>query len=350
MPITPEFLSDLESNMQVISEDAYTAALQNIWWREVAKEMQTKSKKERLIWLLNTAQIERPNASKGGGQAIFEELVTQTTEYEVENAIAGLKIKKERFEDLDGGGLDLAAQWAADVGAEAALWPQQQVADAIKANPVTYDGKTFFSAIADPHFVNPFNEGAGSFANHFTGAAAGDYPGALPIHAGAGGVTADVALENLEKAIAYIATIPMPNGKTPRRLKVRGILHPPAMAGRVAQITDAKFIAQAATGGAGSGDVEAVIRRLGLATPIQAEELAAAFDGSNTDYYLLAEQIQTSRLGAFTYVNREPFSAVYHGEMTDAQLARIRELQWTTEGRNIVGAGHPYLLFKCSAT
>ena len=62
---------------------------------------------------------------------------------------------------------------------------------------------------------------------------------------------------------------------------------------------------------------------------------------------MLVEEITTNELGAFVYVDREPFSMIFHGPQTSAELARLRKLQWLTEGRNVVGAGHPYLMFEC---
>lgn len=345
--ITPEFLFDLESNMRTISEQEYNRLTDELWWDKVAKVTDSSSKKERINWLLSTAKIERPNASKGGGQQIFEDIVATTVEYENENAVGGLELKKEELEDHDANGVDLATHWASQMGSLAAYWPQKVIADAIRTNPVTYDGLSFFSAIGSPHPVNPFNTGAGSFANHFTGAASGSYPGALPVDIS---VTVDVAIQNINKALAYVAGIPMPNGEDPRFLKLAGILHPPNLTARMQQITQAQFIAQAAASGGGSADVGAVIKNFGLGTPMEAPELGAAFGGSDTDYYLLVKTITSSELGAFTYVNREPFGITFHGEMTDAEFARIRKFQWTTEGRNTVGAGHPYLMFKCSAT
>src|SRR5690606_30192033 len=102
-----------------------------------------------------TAQIERPNASHGGGQAIYEDLVSLYTELEAENAVAGLTLKKEQMDDLENGivggeAMRLAASWARQTGAHAAYWPQQKIAEAILANMTTYDGKTFF-ALAHPY-------------------------------------------------------------------------------------------------------------------------------------------------------------------------------------------------------
>jgi phage major head subunit gpT-like protein len=337
MQITPSFLFDLESNMRVISSREFQRLTSNLWWNRVAKRMTSGAKKERISWLLDSARIVRTIA--GGGQVPFEDIVALTTEYENLNAAAGLKLKKEQLEDHDGNGIDLAAHWSRQMGAYAAYWPQKMVAEAIRSNPVCYDGQTFFHASAHP--VNPFLSGGPTFGNRFTGAASGIYPGALPI----GGATTLV-----QKAIAYIASIKMPNGEDPRHLRVVGIMVPPALTARAQQITNAKYIAQAAASGGGSGDIEAIVRNWGLGQPIEAPELGSAFGGSDDSWYLLAQEITSDELGAFVYVDREPFSIVYHGPMTDAELARKREFQWTTEGRNVVGPGHPYLLFKADAT
>lgn len=345
--LTPQFLFDLESNMRVISAAEYQRLTSMIWWDKVAKPMDSKSKKERINWLLDTAKIERPNASKGGGQAIFEDLVMNTVEYENENAVAGLELKKENIEDLDGNGVQLASEWSRMVGAQAAYWPQKILAEAIRDNGTTYDNLPFFSPIGSPHPVNPFNTGAGTFANDLTGGAVGIYPGAVPID---NSVTLDVALDNLNDVKAFIASIVMPNGEDPRFLIVNAILHPPALTARVQQLTQAQFIAQAASTGGGSADVKAVITNQGFGTPIEAPELGSAFGGSDTTYYVLAQQITSDELGAFVYLDREPFSILFHGPMTDAQLARMRVMQWTIEGRNTVQPGHPYLMFRCQGT
>lgn len=341
--ITPEFTFDLESNMRIITAREYERLLSQLWWQRVTRMMTSSSKKERINWLLDTAKIKR--TGKKGGNIEFEDIVAVTYEATNLNAAAGLKMNKNQLEDLDGGGIQAAAHWSRQMGAYAAYWPQKMVAKEIRENNKTYDGKNFF---ATDHVVNPFNKGAGVYANLFTGAASGSYPGALPID---DSVTIDVAVKNLARALAYIATIPMPNGEDPRFLRVADIIGPPRMTARLQQITNAKFIAQAATGGsAGSADVEAVIRNFGLGQPIEAPELAAAFGGSDTSYYLVMSEITSSELGAMLYVNREPFTVIYHGPQTDAQLARIREFQWTTEGRNVVQPGHPYMLFRGDQT
>jgi hypothetical protein len=340
--ITPAFLYDLETNMKLVSAQEYQRLNDNLWWTQIAKTVTSGSKKERVSWLLDTARIQ--STGKGGGNLEFEDVVSQTTEYEHENAAAGLKIKKEQLEDLDGNGVEIASHWSRQIGAYAAYWPQKMLAKAILANPTAYDNKAFFAV---DHPVNPFNPSAGTYANLFTGASSGIYPGALKIDTS---VTVDVAIQNLAKIIAYVASLKMPNGEDPRFLVLDKLFIPPNLAARAQQITNAKFIAQAAGSAAGSADIEAVIRNFGMGQPIVCPELQSAFGGSDTDFYVGMREMTSNPLGAFVYSNREPFSVVYHGPMTDAQLARIREFQWMTEGRNTVMAGHPYLLFKVAGS
>jgi hypothetical protein len=339
--LTPSFLFDLESNMKLIQAREYQRLVSNLWWNKLAKLMPSQAKKERITWLLDTAKIER----RADGQAVFEDIVSQTTEYENESAVGGLEVTKPQIEDLDGNGVQLATHWSRQIGAYAAYWPQKMVAQAILANPVTYDALPFFD-LAHPY--NPFKTSLGTYANRLTGAVDGIYPGACPIHAGS--TTVEEAIANIAKALAYAAAYKMPNGEDPRFMRLRYIFHPPALTSRVTQITSAKFIAQVAGGGAGSGDVEAMIRKFGFGEPVECPELGSAFGGSDTSYYLGMEEITSDELGAFAYVDREAFNVTFHGPQTSAELARMRKLQWLTNGRNTVGPGHPYLLIRGEAT
>lgn len=338
--ITPTFLHYLESRMQTITTNEYQRLLDEPWWRRVAKEKTSVTARERFIWLLETAKIK----SLEPGSMQFEDLVSQYTEFVNEFAGAGMKLKREQLEDVFNGvpggeALQLASAWSRQVAVQAVYWPQQQVAAAIKNGETgtTYDGKPFF---AEDHHVNGVDASDGSFANLLNASSLGSL---APIDES---VTLDEAAENLGRVFAYMATIKMPNGRDPRKLRPVAIMHPPAMATRVSQLLGADTIAQAASSGGGGADFRPVLRKWGLAPPIQADELGAAFGGSDVDYYVIAAGVDRSELGALVYVNREPFNVIYHGPMTDAQLARMREFQWLTAGRNVVGYGHPYLLFK----
>ncbi len=342
--LTPTLLLGLEDRMNIEIEREYARLTTNLWWQDVAKTRPSTGKKEVITWLLSTAQIRDLGSS--AGNLSFDDLVATYTEVENKFAGAGLRLSKAQLEDTDGGGLDLAAQWSSDVGAYMAYWPQKQVAHALKNGHTAslytgYDGKALF---ATDHPFNPLNTSAGTFQNIFTGASSGSYPGACPID---DGVTADVALANLAKIFAYIATVKMPNGEDPRFLRPTKIICGPRMFPRVVQLTSAKFIAQAASSGGGSADVEKLIAALGYSQPTKADELAG-FE-NDTTFFVVCEQAASSKLGAIIYQEREAFHMDSYGPMNQADLGRKQEFEWHVHGRNAVAAGHPYLVFKCKA-
>jgi hypothetical protein len=188
--------------------------------------------------------------------------------------------------------------------------------------------------------LDPNDAGVGLYSNLFTG---------VRIDAG---VSADVALANLQTVFANIASIKMPNGKDPRGLRPKAIIANPKLFPRAVQLTNAKFIAQAAASGGGGADVEALISALGYGQPICADEFAGY--ESDTTYFVMAQSVTPTKLGGMVYVDREPYSVRYYtgrggGTGTDAILDRADSLEWHASGRNVVGAGHPFVLFKCKA-
>lgn len=352
--LDPSILVTLEDNIRVIQEDEYARLSQNVWWQKITKELPSASRKEFVEWIMTTAQIKR---SGYGGNMVFQELAAQTTMFQNENAGVGIKLDINQFEDLDGKGFDQASKWSRDAAAYAAYWPQLLVAQQMLYGEtgLAYDGKAFF---ANNHPVNPADaENAVTFANIFTGGASGSYPGACPID---DSVTLDVAFVNLAKIIAYIRQIKMPNGQDSRFLRATSLFVPSRMVMRAQQLTGAKFIAQAAASGAGSADVSMLATAWGMAAPQEVVEFGAAqsytlengatVTGSDTTFYIACEEVATSQLGALVYVNREPFSTRFYGELTIAELGRMNQLEYQMKGRNTAGYGHPYLLFKCKAS
>jgi hypothetical protein len=348
MSITPQFLFDLESRMRLVSAESFGSLNAATWWRSVAKEMPSMSARERFCWLLDSAKIEYVQE----GNVEFEEMVMLTTEFEARNAAKGLKLTRNQFEDLDGNGVKLAANWSRQIGALAAYWPQKQVAAAILANGTAYDAKAFF---ASDHPLNPFDTAAGSYANLHKTSGGASGAGACPIDVS---VTLEEAYENLAALFAYIRNIKQPNGEDPRLLRAVQLIVPTALLPRASQLTAASMIAMDSKGGGGgSADgVKAMLSTMGFKPPVEAPELGASFSGgSDTDFYVAVEEIGADDLGALTYVNREPFAVTYYsgssgGNGLDAILSRSRELEWHVQGRNVVGYGHPYLLHKCKSS
>lgn len=344
--LTPTYLVDLETRMQLITENEYArlSEARNLWWKLITRTRTTTARKDIVTWLLSTAQIK--DEGKGGNIA-FDDLVSNYTVIEHGFSGAGLKMMRPDLEDLDGGGVAVAAQWSGDIAAQMLYWPQRQATDVLKLGHTSkyrsYDGLPFF---ATNHPVNPYRPSAGTYANLFTGSPSGSYPGALPIDAS---VPIDTALVNLQKAFAYISGIVMPDGNTPRFLNPVGLLVSPGNVFRAGQLTRAKFIAQStAGGGAAPSDIEGLIADLGYAAPVKANELAQIDNG--TTYFIVCEQLTSSQLGALIYTEREAYRINYYGEVTDAILNRADELEWHCKGRNGMSAGHPYLLFKVKST
>jgi hypothetical protein len=352
--ITPEFLMDLESRMQVVTENEYLRLASNVWWPLVMKKRPTGSRREILAWLISTAMIE--DIGPKGGKLGYDEILSKTMEIETTFAGKGLKLHRAQLEDTDGNGVDLAVKWSGDIGAYMGYWPQKKATYILKnghttTTPATvaYDGLSFFNAA---HFVNAIDATAGTYANIFTGAPAAAsgltpaYPGTCPID---DSVSVDTALTNLSKVVAYIKSIKMPNGEDPRFLRPTQLIVPPRMQQRATQLTNAKFIAQSAGGGsAGSGDVEKVIASFGFTQPTVADELAG-FE-SDTTCFLVCEQMSESQLGGIVYVEREAFSITYYTGQTLPDFRRNQELEWITQGRYGVQVGHPFTIFKLKGT
>lgn len=371
-----------ERRMRAITEVEYTRRLasKNSWWNKVLRTIDIEGKSERVTWLLSTAFIE-PVGPSGSGAISFEDLVTQSVEYPVLRHGKGIKVQRDQVEDLNGTGLNILAEWSQQIGSDMAYYPQRLGAQLILNGNATdgtanaYDGVPFFTDLSNPHLNNPFKSSSGSYANWLHGASSGTYPGALPIDES---VTVDVALQNVGKAISYVASLKMPNGIDPRFLTPAYVMAPPRLAPRLRELTHAKIIAQAAASGGGGADVEALITGWGLGEPVIAQEFAASTtynfqvatanpttgtlstkaataSGSDTDWYLVCQEMSTTQLGGLLHVMRKPFKVTYYsgdsgGTGLDAILDRANELEYHCQGRMSVQYGHPYSIFKISAS
>lgn len=347
--LTPTFLMDLESEMESIHEDEYSRLSENLFWSDLAVVRPSSGRRKLLSWFFKTALIE--DLGVKGGKITFDDLVSKYTEIEARFAGNGLKLTRQQFEDTDGDGVDLAAEWAAQSAAEAAYWPQAKIVDLIQAGEaatsVGYDGVPFFS---QSHPVLPGDPSV-TFANLFTGAAnstpstdPGDasYPGAISLSA-----VDDTAIGQLASMRTYISTIRMPDGKRPRRLRPLDIYAPPQLAPRLVQLTKTTMVAKnAPSGGAGAADVAAFVQHLKFGKVVEVDEFA----NDATSFYVSASAITGSALGALCRVTREPFFTRFYGPMDDVELSRMEEFEWHQKGRDGYGYGHPYLLFKVKAS
>jgi hypothetical protein len=346
------FVIDLETDMQeIVAASAYDGLNEDPWWHLLVKTRTSGSLKDIFFWFVDTFQIR--SEGREGGNKHFEELASMQTEITHEHFGGGIILKNDQLQDQDGRGLDQAAAWSRQAGAQMAYHPQKLATHFLKNGHLSataggyscYDGVPFFSKL---HLINPTKASVGTFANLFSGApvaASGytrAYPGALPIDES---VTVDVALANLLKMFAYIRSIPQPIGSQPRRLKIDKIFVGPTLFPRVVQLTNAKFIAQAsAAAGTAVGDVELLVKSLGYATPVLCEELED-LDGG-TSYFVSIKTTKSDPYGAVIYTEREPFSINWYGMMTERELKSRQELEYHIDGRNSISPGRPELLFK----
>lgn len=344
--VTPEFVMDLESNMRVLTENEYARFQDpmNTWWDLIARVRPSMTKRELVAWFLSTAQI---HDQGGGANYRFHDPVMIETEFTPRTAGAGLRVRREQFEDIDGNGIDggeglqASSLWARDMGAQFGYWPQLKVAELLQEGETAegYDGVPFFDTA---HPLNGQDDSDGVYSNLLVGAG----------YRIDSGVDTDDAMRNLASVYKAIRSIKMPNGKQQRMLRPAGILTGPAMFPHVSQLLNAKFIAAVAGSGAGSMDFSGYTSRMGYGKVTEAPELIdSEYD---TSYYVVVEQIGSSELGALVYLQREAFSIRYYtgrggGNGVDAILDRLDLLEWHASGRNGVGYGHPYLLIKVKA-
>lgn len=337
--ITPQFVTDLETRMRARTENAYATLNVESWWNQITKVEKTESLRDIIYWLISTAQI-RDQGTLGGNMH-FADQTTVKFEYENKFSGEGLRLRRQQLEDIDGMGIQLSASWSADIGQYMAYWPQKLVTHLLKNGHTAalypaYDAKAFF---ASDHPVNPNKVGAGTYSNLLSGAGTYDISTA---------VTVDQALVNLGKVLSAFATVKMPNGEDPRNIRPAFLLCGPTLFPRAVQLTSAKFIAQAATGGAGSSDVDALIRALGYAQPVLVPELAG-FE-SDTTYFVAAKPVAGNDMAGVVYVEREAFKINYYGLLDSDKLGRMDEFEWQCRGRNAVVPGQPFMLWKVKAT
>jgi len=119
-------------------------------------------------------------------------------------------------------------------------------------------------------------------------------------------------------------------------------------------VLDSQFIAANASvsGAGGSLHIAGQLQKLGYGEVLLAPELNV----DPTSFYIVAEQITSSQLGAIVYVDREPVGVQYYTGQgggnagLDVLLGRTNDLEWIARGRATGGYGHPYLLFKVKAS
>jgi hypothetical protein len=337
MTVHQSILASIEAEMQVVAENEYAAVSRRLWAPLVMQVRKTSGRRAILAWLLSTAKIR--DAGEVLGSFVPREAFTTLTEVPIRFATGALQMHEREVNDLNGGdgeGLDIAVEWAEHIAGAIAYHPQEQAARVLKLGHLAgdaggftgYDGLPLFHAA---HPLHPYRPELGTFSNLLV----------APIDVG---VTFDVALGNLGTVYSAIGSIKMPHGESLRGLRPRALLVPPKLFPRAQQLTTAMGLVSAAGAPGMSSE-----NPLGVVAPVLAPELAG-FE-SETTYFVVAEQVSSSSLGGIIYVEREPFRIQYYGGARQSlEQARAAKVEWQVHGRNAIATGHPFMIFKVTAS
>lgn len=318
----PQVIRRVDSNIQVVVSSSWARRDANSWWRRIMKTRPSTTKKELIVWLLETARI-----SEGGdGKFAYDDMVGMHHEIENESFGVALTLSADDIEDalgspVSGNALDFARNWAKHIGSSGAYWPQQQAAILLKHGKKLrcYDGGVFFGE----HPVSPGS--STTFINLFTG-----YP---------------FSPENLAKISAYIKNIKGPDG-APRHLVPR----------IVAAGTELEVDINTALGAEWFISKEALIE--GSATKVVAGSnmvkttynyeppiIAPELDEPGV-WYLFCELVEDEELAGLIFQQRKAFMLSSYAPVSDADLGRMDSFEWHFKGRNAASYGHPFLVFR----
>ena len=354
-------VQDFTTNIQLVQENSYLAKLKNLVYPKFAVTRTTVSQREVLAWLLSTATLRHAGQ---GGMGTFESMAMAKMAMSVGNFDMGVEFRENQFTDLDGQGVSLATKWNADAAAEIAYFPQRETTALLMYGEtgLCYDGKAFF---ATDHPNHPKDATRGTYSNLIT---PGSFSGSPNLSMDPLLSTANERLTAISLIKAHLSKIKTHNGRDFRKLKLGCILHPPQLGPSIVQLQNAKFIAQETTGaGAGSGDVEAVVRYQGLGEPVEMEEIGATaswevrlisatdesetiatVSGSDADYYVIAREEVASEIPAMVWLEREPVAIQFFNRFNAGGLeaAKQRKMWFLGQGRATAAYGLPYHIMK----
>ena len=291
-------------------DTSYEEAAKNAYFESFVGTRQGEGRRDRLEWLLNTAGIDKLDK----GTMVFESLATAAHEIEHADFGKGLQISRNQFEDDE---FSFASDWSAQQGANVMLLPQFLGTTAIKANPVGYDGVTFYNAA---HPINPI-----------VGAAGGTYSNVR--------TTAALTIDNFAAACAQMEAFVNPN-KVSRGLKAKYLRVPPALRKTALEITGAKVISATENVIATNYGVEVIV----------SPELSTASGGLDTTWYVGTDMKgSTAMVKPWIYSLRRDFEFSSYDGIQQVELARMNLLEWHVRGRAALVAGHPFLEIRCTA-
>ncbi len=376
MALDPQMVVNLRTTVEYKVENEFWAAAANLKYQRIVKILPTDTLIQIFAHRIPSALYE--DFGETGGGIRYEDAVIGVQEFRNHFAKAGFQLPEGEFRDYGRKGIQLAAEWGADVGYAGAYWPQRRAVQVLQngqnSSMITengnviklqcYDGQPLFSLNHPYNFKRP---SLGYFSNLAIGAPASTVawnPGFLPLggpfvnaagtwnYSAGADMSRQDGLRNLFKAIAWVRSVKMPDGITPRYLEPTGIIFGPALAEAVSTLTDAQFIAANSTGaGGGAQEIKGMIVRLGLSEPIMFNELIGQPNRNDYNWAFVCEpQIARSQFGAICFGVLEPFNlhmyaATSGSEGINLELAESNMVKWISQGRNMVGPGLPQYIF-----
>jgi len=388
--LDPSVSVDIRTTVEYRAVQEFAEITANLTYDQICQTIPITSGEHVLYHRLNGAIVK--DFGDFGGGVDYEQPIIVEQKIRPTYQKGGLELPEAMFTDsgmMGKLGYQVAGDWAADAASANAYWPQRAIISLLRSAYGTtfvtgplygrsfgncYDGLPLFSVGHTYNFRRP---SLGVFSNFFTGGVLNDgraadmtrtgygtCPGFAPLAGPFGDGSAEISLaaawDNLWKVIAYIRTIKMPDGVTPRYLEPDLIICGPKLQKNVLMLTSAEFISMnASTYGGGSTEIKGTISKLGLKGPLILSELGGNTDldaDEDYDWYLLcSERAKRSRYGGLIYAPREPFdlkmfAAVSGNAGINLELAEKDAIKWITKGRSGVSVGLPQFLFKSQAT
>ena len=153
MLITPPNLNAMFTAYSLMYQQGYTSA--EIFWRSIAMLVPSATETMSYAWMEKI-----PRLRKWLGPRVVQNVVARGPRVVVNDPYElTIEIPKHKIQDDTYG---IYAPLATDMGAQAAKWPDDVVAEKFLENPVSFDGKAFF---ATDHPVNLDVSSAGTYSN-----------------------------------------------------------------------------------------------------------------------------------------------------------------------------------------
>jgi len=332
MQLAPNLLWTIETQIKTLQSTNWDRVIQYLMWDRIMKTRESSTKRDILNWLLDSVRL-YPEGD--GGNKRYDDMAGVAYAIENSDVGAGLRLTRNEIEfnqlKLASGSTvsayDFAGNWARQIGAASAYYPQQQLFKLLLNGTTqpSYDGVPFFSA---SHPIYPLTTGGPTYSNIITN---------VPLRVTTGASEMDNVLLgrfNYGQAVAKIRAQRAVNG-VPR------FLVPSVILVQSADFDLANMVIQAGVISATTNTGPQPNRPLEIIACPELDDLPAG------QYVIGVDNILSDEMGAFMWSAPRPFETRFYGWMDESQLSRMKEFQWDHDGTNTAAYGHPFLAYLC---